>query len=206
MAQLLRCHRPEQVLGFCKACNNYGINYSCPKFDFSTLDWLSRFRHALLILTVVPTEALAAQRDLLNSRQYQSPTYQKYHKSTDGNLYTRLSMYAFDQIKDKLNRRLLALEALDDSVVSIPPGSCSYCQICAKKGGKPCLHPAKLRYSLEALGFLVSELLDVFFDYQIDWARRDFGTDFVTISGLFSKRALPEKAVRDKLSDIVLEL
>ncbi len=206
MKQLLQCHRPQEVLAFCKACNNYGINHSCPKFNFSVQDWLSQYRYATLILTTISTEPLIARRASLNAADYNSPTYQKYQQTADDNIYTRLSMYAFDQIKDKLNKRLLALEGVADNIVSIPPGSCTYCEVCAKKQGKPCLHPSKLRYSLEALGFLVSELLDIFFDYQIDWSRRDFGGDFVTISALFSIKQLENSLIENNLSDINLEL
>lgn len=206
MTRLLQCYRPLEVVGFCQSCSNFGINHSCPNFDFERKTWLRRFDFATLILTVVATEQLAARQGYLASRQYDSPTLRRYNQAASDDLYGRLSMYAFDQIKDKLNLRLLSLEVSDDKVVSIPPGSCTYCSECAKKFGKPCIHPEKLRYSLEALGFLVSELLQVFFDYQIDWQNRNFGSDFVTISALFSKEVLPEEMVHNRLNDIFLEL
>lgn len=207
MKELLICHQPLQVLDFCKNCSNYNINYSCPNFSFDTSNWLSRYSHVVLILTATPTESLIAQKEKMRAKDFMSDTLKKYNSdSAELDLYARVSMYAFDKMKHLLNSRLLALEKTANNVVSVPPGSCSYCEICAKVSGEPCLHPDKLRYSLEALGFLVSQLLDVFFDYRINWQNRDFGEDFVTISALFSDKPIDEIIVYNKLKDIVLEL
>ncbi len=207
MKALLTCHQPLQVLDFCKNCSNYNINYSCPNFSFDRLKWLRQYSNAMLILTAVPTQQLAGHREQLRAQNLMSDTLKKYNSANaELDLYARVSMYAFDQMKYLLNSRLLALEKTADNVVSIPPGSCTYCEVCAKVNGKPCLYPEKLRYSLEALGFLVSQVLDVFFDYRIDWQNRDFGEDFVTISALFSTVPIDEAIIYDKLKDIVLEI
>ncbi len=206
MRQLLECHQPDRVLGFCQACNNFGRNHSCPQFDFDVLTWLNQFAHVTLVLTQIETAQLADQRRRLAAKDYLSRVRQSYQKDGQIDLYTELSMYAFESVKGQVNRRFLEIERQFDGVVSIPPGSCTHCAVCAKRQGKACLYPEKLRYSLEALGFLVSQLLDVFFDYQIDWQKRDFGTDFVTISGLFSHLPLAAQTIRAQLADIELEL
>ncbi len=206
MSTLLFCHRPKEVLTFCQACKNYGKNYSCPQFDFETATWLAEYAYATLILTIIPTAELADYRAVLAAGDYRSDTYEQYSKDNDDDLFMRISMYSFEQIKHKLNDKLLKFERRAAGAVSIPPGSCSYCKSCAKVRGENCLYPEKLRYSLEALGFLVSAVLDVFFDYAIDWSARDFGADFVTISALFSREPINEDDLLKVLSDVVLEL
>lgn len=206
MSALLFCHKPDEVLTFCQACKNYGKNYSCPQFDFETTTWLADYDYATLILTITPTAELANRRAELAAGDYRSATYQQYSKGDDDDLFMRISMYAFEQIKYKLNDKLLKYERRAAGVISIPPGSCSYCKSCAKARGERCLYPEKLRYSLEALGFLVSAVLDVFFDYEIDWRARDFGTDFVTISALFSRVPINEDDLLRALDDLALEL
>ncbi len=207
MAALLTCHQPFQVLEFCKNCSNYNINYSCPNFSFDRLKWLNQFSYASLILTTIPTGQLVGHREQLKAKNFMSATLLKYSANIDEcDLYARVSMYAFDKIKDDINDRLLALEKVNQHTVSIPPGSCTYCQICSKAIGEPCRYPEKLRYSLEALGFLVSQVLDVFFDYRINWQNRDFGEDFVTISALFSASPIDENLIFNALDDMLLEL
>lgn len=207
MATLLTCHQPFQVLEFCKNCSNYNINYSCPNFTFDRLEWLKQYSHVALILTAIPTAQLAVHKEKLKAENFTSATLLKYSASIEAcDLYARVSMYAFDQIKDAINVRLLALEKVKENTVSIPPGSCTYCKTCSKVIGEPCRHPEKLRYSLESLGFLVSQVLDDFFDYRINWKNRDFGEDFVTISALFSTSQIDEALIIKELEDIVLEL
>lgn len=206
MSSLLICHKPAEVLTFCQACKNYGKNYSCPTFDFDTATWLAGYNYATLILTIIPTVELADRRVELAACDYRSGTYEQYSKDNADDLFMRISMYAFEQIKHKLNDRLLEFEKRRKGAISIPPGSCSYCKNCAKVRGEPCLYPEKLRYSLEALGFLVSSVLDVFFDYAIDWSARDFGADFVTLSAVFSDSPIAEGDLLKALGDVALEL
>ncbi len=207
MEALLACHQPLQVLEFCKNCSNYNTNYSCPNFSFDRLKWLKQYGHVALILTAVPTEQLAEKRNQLAAKNFTSATLLKYSANIEAcDLYARVSMYSFDQIKDKINVRLLALEKRYDNTVGIPPGSCTYCKVCGKADGEPCRYPEKLRYSLEALGFLVSQVLDVFFDYRIDWQNRDFGENFVTISAIFSKSQIEQASIVKALDGMCLEL
>lgn len=48
-------------------------------------------------------------------------------------------------------------------------GNCDYCELCVKVDRKPCAYPDKMKYSLESLGFHVSELCEKELGVSLEW-------------------------------------
>ena len=67
-----------------------------------------------------------------------------------------------------LDRCINAFES-DTKSLALIPGRCLLCDPCYKSIGKPCPTPEKIRYSLETLGFNLSELLVHEFELPLLW-------------------------------------
>lgn len=67
-------------------------------------------------------------------------------------------------------------------------GKCLYCpdSECARKCNRPCLHPDKVRPSLEAFGFDIARTLSELFGIELLWGKNDILPEYlVLVSGLF---------------------
>ena len=189
MATLLDTFSPEEVLGYCSHCNNYGHNHSCPDFGFDVNGFLKPYRYAILILTHVPTEAVKASWDTLKTQTYVSRVSKLHLKDQSlagTNSAAALSMMVFNQIKDRISELLLDAEKHIGGISS-PPGSCTRCEVCGKELGNPCIMPDKLRYSLESLGFKVNQIYGDFFGIDLEWTDGVLPEAFHSCSALFLK-------------------
>ena len=121
--------RPEEFLGYCRQCHNYGRRYGCPPFDYDPLTILERYSQALIVgAKIVPADA---------------------HLPI-GEVHTLLRPIMTD-----MNKRLLEQERQLGGLAFGFTGMCPYCgdEPCARISGQPCRHPDWVRPSLEAYGF-----------------------------------------------------
>jgi predicted metal-binding protein len=87
----------------------------------------------------------------------------KYVYSADADLDS-----VYISTRKLLDRYIDAFES-DTQSLALIPGRCLLCDPCYKFLGKPCPTPEKIRYSLETLGFNLSELLNHEFDMTLSW-------------------------------------
>lgn len=194
------------VRSFCQECNCYHHNYSCPPSAPTAEEYIDKNKQIILLMTLIDSQPFNRLIADFNPLDYHSDTLDGYQQiGKDLSPYTAISMYVFDTIKSQIYNKLLALEAKYD-FLTLPPGKCSLCKKCQKIKGEACLHPDQLRYSLESLGFLVSDLMQEHFDYQIDWSADGFSRHFTTISGLILNRPLATADLRAELDDIELKI
>jgi predicted metal-binding protein len=76
---------------------------------------------------------------------------------------------SFEVIKQKMSSVLLNAEKSFAGSLALFPGRCTGCKVCTKSSGKGCRKPQKLRYSLEALGFMVSDIYKGLFTRELEW-------------------------------------
>lgn len=206
---LMSCHKPDEVSQYCQNCSNYGRNHSCPHFDFDCLDYLEGYQYATIVMTHIDTKSIRDNIDDLQQKSFDSRVFTNYKKhnpdvKTDWN--SKLSMYVFNQVKDDLCRELLRMEKDFAGSLSLPPGSCTRCSVCMRTEGDTCVLPNDLRYSLEALGFLVSDIYKQFFDTELGWTQGELPESFNTCSALLSKDQLDIEALRQNLGMIEIAL
>lgn len=115
-------------------------------------------------------------------------------------------MYAFNDIKDQMTDKLIEIEKDIDNTVGLPPGSCTKCVTCLKQQGEPCISPETLRYSLEALGFMVSDIYKQCLDLELGWAKGELPAAFYSCSALMTKEKIDGTMILDKLHGIVLNI
>lgn len=209
MKALMACQDIERVLGYCASCSNYGKNHSCPDFDFEIPAYLERYNYATVIMTHIKTDIIKRERQSLKDKTYESRVFTNYTKSNphvDTDWKSQLSMYIFNTVKDQMTRRLLKVEKKYEDTISLPPGSCTECAECTKVHGKPCVQEGTLRYSLEALGFLVSDIYESFFDMQLAWTDNELPESFNTCSAILSVIPLDTETLKNGLKDIEVAL
>ncbi len=206
---LFEAYKREEVLGYCKRCGNYGKNYSCPEFEFDTIRYLEPYNYATIIITEIHTKPIKAQIDKFDIDDLRSDVYNNYVKNKPDKIVdinSVISMYAFNNIKNQITDKLIQIEKDIDNSVGLPPGSCTRCSTCLKQQGKPCIYPETLRYSLEALGFMVSDIYKKFFDLELGWTKSNLPVTFNSCSALMTKEKISEDVILDKLDGIVLNI
>lgn len=190
MTRLMQCHKEDEVLGYCAQCSNYMKNHSCPDFDFEVKDLLKDYSHVAVIMTRIDTAAIKAQENNLKDKAFDSDVFTRYAESNDrvsDDWQTKLSMYVFDAVKAQMTDKLLEVEKSVVLSLGLPPGACTRCSKCLKNSGLSCLHKNDLRYSLEALGFLVSDIYRDIFSIDLKWTQNALPDSFNTCSAVLLK-------------------
>lgn len=160
-----RFRRADYFLKLCQQCGNYGRRYGCPPFDHDPLTVLQRYDRVKIIgVKITPydkTLPLSAAGDMMRP------------------------------VTTALNEELLEKEQSSDGMCFGFAGSCLYCGVaqCARKEGKPCRHPDKVRPSLEAYGFDVSLTAKELLGIEIKWSEQGLLPEYLTlVGGVFYRR------------------
>lgn len=209
MEKLIEAQKTDQVIEYCKNCNNYGKNHSCPDFDFNPKAYVKEYSKALVIMTVIDSNDIEPHLNQIKSLDYQSRVFDNYNKDNlreDEKWSSAFSMYVFNTIKDDMERRLLSMEKAFDNSLGLPPGSCTKCKTCLKQLGKKCVNEEELRYSLEALGFLVSDIYKSVFDMEMTWSNGDLPDAFSSISALLIKESVDLNLIESHLAGLELRI
>lgn len=130
----------ETVSGYCRSCEFYQRNFSCPPQQFDILQYLKPFNRVLLVAHEL---ALDPARPMSLAEHF----------------YSR---------KQCIDQRLMQLEKQYPQNLVLLPGQCQNCQpSCGTSGLAGCAQPELKRYSLESLGFNVATLLNTYFDKEL---------------------------------------
>ncbi len=63
--QLLNYYHPEEILGYCSRCSNYGKFWSCPPHDFVPKEYLEQFSFAYVIGVRIPLDKTLAKDEAI---------------------------------------------------------------------------------------------------------------------------------------------
>ncbi|MBQ7690615.1 MAG: DUF2284 domain-containing protein [Muribaculaceae bacterium] len=151
MSQFLRDYRDaERVWGCCAACDNYGRLWSCPPLERDVDGWLVAYGSVCLFASQVFLTGCHAR---------------------DAGEAERVVQRALDAAWEIELPRLYALEAATAGSC-VFTGRCRLCRpgACTRAEGKPCRHPDRLRYSLEALGFDLEKASRELLGITLQWA------------------------------------
>lgn len=151
----------KRFVEFCRQCPNYGNSWGCPPFDFDTGEFLRQYKYAYLMATKLFLSKRHPDRQI-----------------------TRVNQTRTNQDR----KELLELEHRYGGRAFAYVGKCLYCpdSECARKCNRPCLHPDKVRPSLEAFGFDIARTLSELFGIELLWGKNDILPEYlVLVSGLF---------------------
>ncbi len=152
--------KPEEFIGQCQACPNYGRLWSCPPYDFNVREYWKGFSGIKVIAY-------------------------KIISGKDGDkIRSDLS-----EAKKMLGYELKAEEKKYPGSTSLAAGCCELCRTCSRLKGKPCRLSQDMRFSLESLGGDVARLLKDLFDIELQWITKEHLPDYmVLVGGLLSKK------------------
>ncbi len=152
-AAMMRHHDPERIQGYCRGCEKFGLFWSCPPFESPPLSRLPAWTHALLMTQKTWVDASSTPAALIAQ---------------------------FMASREILSAGMTPAEG--DGVVAVIAGHCSGCRVCTRPKGIPCNVPARMRYSLEALGFDITGLAGQLAGETVHWPKSGV-PDYLMIVG-----------------------
>lgn len=139
------CVDVPKFLACCKVCPNYGAIWSCPPYEFDPKEIWKRYAGLRLYARML------------------APKYPDQDAES--------AAHALRAEKDTYLGKLLDWEAIVPGSMALAAGSCNLCAACAKKDGKPCRRPERMRYSIESLGGDVGLTVSRYFGQPLLWIR-----------------------------------
>lgn len=192
----MKFYKKDQVVEFCKSCNNYMRNHSCPDFEFLPEEYLQPYEQMMVILTEIDSKDINGNMEYFKKVVNESNEANRYGHSGDfeSEFLNLLSIYIFEKTKKYMSRRILQYESKIKGSLGLFPGSCSLCGVCEKEYNRVCKYPDKMRYSLEALGFMVSDFYNNVFNQELKWSLGELPDKLTTCSAILfvSDAHIPE--------------
>lgn len=152
---LAHCVDVPKFLACCRQCPNYESNWSCPPFQFDVLKLWSEYKILRLFARFLIPKGCDGQTLI------------------DG-LWVE---------KEKFLAELLDLEKAVPGSMALSCGTCRACAVCARKKGKPCRQPARMRHSIEAIGGDVDATARRFFGKPLLWVKDNAAPDYLMLVG-----------------------
>lgn len=171
---LMKYFEPEKVHELCTNCPNYNNNWTCPPHQMDSKEHVFQFSNVLLIMTKI----------YLNQEITKEKALEQFYR------------YRHD-----VGNVLLSLEGHDEEVLYC--GQCYQCNVCSKANQEPCRFEKKKRYSVESLGFTVSEILNEVFKEEILWMTdSNVPAYFISLSGIFYQKEIDQEKIKASLNKI----
>lgn len=163
------CLDTVRVMSYCKECKNYNNVWSCPPFNFNTLEIVNKYEYIYII-----AYKLFLKKSIYNGN------YDKINNT-------------IVNIRKNEEPNLLLIENKYKNTYALYAGSCILCEDCIRKYNKECLYKEHMRYSLESLGFDVQKISKDFLNIEIKWALDGKVPEYFTlISGILSNSTIDE--------------
>lgn len=170
----------DYFLRFCKECENYNARWSCPSLDFDVNEYLTRFQYAHLISTKIVFKKETIEKVCTNEE------------------VENVTNETIREVRKLLSEKLLGLEKRYPSSVSIVSGGCNICKTCARILGKPCIHPEKMRYSLNTFGFDITKILKELFQIDLIWSNGKLPEYYTLVSAFLTNQDLPGRLLTNE--------
>lgn len=154
---------------FCKDCHNYNALWSCPPLQFDANQFLQNYNYIYIVGVKViynpETVTLANTPEKVKE----------------------ITMRTLREVKDKLANALHFLEGQIPDSVSLASGGCHICQHCSRLDNRPCIHPEKMRYSLDSFGFDLTAITSDLLQIELKWSKDTLPEYYTLIHGLLTK-------------------
>lgn len=143
----------DKFMAYCRECPNYNTRWSCPSLSFEVGEMLAKYDRVHLVgLKMTYDEETICDAD----------TPEKVKSVTWDTLFVE---------KRALEETLLTVESEYAGSQALSSGGCHYCDVCARTEGKACIHPDKMRYSLDAFGFDLTAITADQFGIDLCWSK-----------------------------------
>jgi predicted metal-binding protein len=172
VSEYIRDYRDvDKFIKYCKVCSSYNVCWACPPFDFNATEVLMKYKSAHIIGTKIILD-----ETLIN-------------ECTEKDQCTEMSYKVIKEVRVGLDEKLLALEWQNFGSRAFLAGTCHLCKkgSCKRIFGEPCLHPDRIRPSLESFGFDIGKTAEQLLNTELKWGSEDRLPEyFVLVSGLLT--------------------
>lgn len=173
--EYIRLYRDtEKFMAFCRQCECYGNCWACPPYDFDPEEYVSGYHTVFIIGTkIVPDEIIR-------------------NACIDPEKSKTTGKQILAEVRKVIDKKLLQLEQQYPGSKAFFAGTCFFCPAgeCPRKKGEPCVHPDKVRPSLEAFGFDIGKTTAELLHMDLKWSRDARLPEYFTlVSGLFTPSA-----------------
>ena len=163
---------PEEFQEYCKECDGYNQNWSCPEFGYDVLDYWNKANYLHIF-------GYRLWFDREETEKERSPEELQ-----------ALMKRILDKEKLEMADILYDYEEWYPGSISLSAGSCHLCMECERIYDRPCRYPDRMRYSMEALGANVGKTCSKLLGLDLLWTEENkLPVYFVLIGGLLSKEA-----------------
>lgn len=165
----------EKFIALCKECPSYGKVWSCPPFGFDLDKYLESYNHLYIFGTQIFYTKEVIEKSIVDkefAREYSNASFNK----TIQLLLSHLLKYEMKYPNTK--------------AFSV---RCLLCEECACKRleNKRCIHPDKMRYSLESFGFNIQTTASDLLHIELKWSKDGSLPEYNTlVTALFSKNEI----------------
>ena len=168
----------EKFMAFCQECPRYDSLWSCPPLSFDVDEFLAPYPWINL---------LCAKINLEDETIRAADTAEKIKT---------IGWDIVSTVKRETDERLRKLEGQIPKSLSLSSGGCNLCKSCTRKSGRPCRQPDKMRFSLDAFGFDLTDITKDIFRVDILWCKDSLPEYFTLIHGLLADKPLSEESWR----------
>jgi Predicted metal-binding protein len=213
---VVRYRDTDKFIKFCKECDRYNACWACPPYDFDIESCITPYTNAFIIGTkITPNENLQNRCDS-NEKPYgeqtnkeqsdngQSSSEQFNKKQFDNKKSKEIAQQLITDVRKLLDEALLLLEQRYPNSRALFAGTCHLCTIgmCARIKGEPCIHPDKIRPSLEAFGFDIGKTASELLGVELKWSTYgELPEYFVLVSGFFTNHSEIEIPLENHICD-----
>ncbi|MCC7554139.1 MAG: DUF2284 domain-containing protein [Methanobacteriaceae archaeon] len=155
----------DYFLEFCKSCPNYERNWGCPPFNFDPLELWKKYDNLLIIGVKISFD------DDISNKKYSSDEL--------SNIISKSLRFE----KNKLFNKLMQMEKELENSVCLSAGTCNLCKECVRIKNEECIHPDKLRHSMESLGANVQKTIEELLNIKINWINDYKLPKYLTLCG-----------------------
>ena len=158
-----RYRDPERFIGFCRECERWNRCWACPPLTVDPEAYLRPYRWATFVAAKIYFDD--TERAVANSPE----------------TLRVIAWNALKMEKTRLFDALLRCEALVPNSAQLSSGGCHLCEVCARIDEKPCRHPEKLRYSLDAFGFDLTKISEDLLGIRLLWSNGQELPEYYTL-------------------------
>ena len=161
-----------QFIEYCKVCPRYRHLWCCPPFDFEPSARIAPYRYVYII----------GFRAAIDERLREMVT--------DPVTIAEMAEFLTKDFRRRVDPVILGLEKAVPEALAFYGGRCYLCEYCARLAGKPCLHPDKMRSSLESYGFDVAKTTEELLGFKLEWSNERLPEHLSFIFALFTKEKI----------------
>jgi predicted metal-binding protein len=177
--------QPEMFIKFCEACTYYNKIWTCPPYDFEVSKVLEGYGYAYII----------------GSKLYISDLGESFKALLDNKDLEYVTSEIYKAARIVLDEKLGIIQDREKHICVLLAGRCLACDQCVREKQQPCIHPEKMHFSLESIGFDVASICEDILGDKIQWAKESLPEYFIFASAIFSQEKLDVEAIyKDMMS------